>query len=87
MQQGIPIEKAREIVKRIKDAKKTVQAVHPRRSGTSQRERPRLRSQEIIALMKAARFRNRYAVCELPQRTKRGAFTVRRKDTKKHFEI
>ena len=41
MQQGIPIEKAREIVKLIKDSKKKVQRFDPGRPGPGERKRSR----------------------------------------------
>ena len=55
MQQGIPIEKAREIVKVIKDAKKKVQAsIQGDVVRVSGKDRDSL--QEIIALMKQHDF-------------------------------
>ena len=55
MQQGIPIEKAREIVKTIKDSKKKVQAsIQGDLVRVSGRDRDSL--QEIIALLKSSDF-------------------------------
>jgi len=55
MQQGIPIEKAREIVKKIKDSKKKVQAsIQGDLVRVSGRDRDAL--QEIIALLKNSDF-------------------------------
>jgi uncharacterized protein YajQ (UPF0234 family) len=55
MQQGIPIEKAREIVKKIKDSKKKVQAsIQGDLVRVSSRDRDAL--QEIIALLKNSDF-------------------------------
>ena len=55
MQQGIPIEKAREIVKKIKDSKKKVQAsIQGDLVRVSGRDRDSL--QEIIALLKNSDF-------------------------------
>jgi uncharacterized protein YajQ (UPF0234 family) len=55
MQQGIPIEKAREIVKRIKDSKKKVQAsIQGDVVRVTGKDRDTL--QEIIALLRAADF-------------------------------
>ena len=55
MQQGIPIEKAREIVKKIKDSKKKVQAsIQGDLVRVSSRDRDVL--QEIIALLKNSDF-------------------------------
>ena len=55
MQQGIPIEKAREIVKRIKDSKKKVQAsIQGDTVRVSGKDRDTL--QEIIALLRGADF-------------------------------
>ena len=65
MQQGIPIEKAREIVKLVKDSKKKVQAsIQGDLVRVSGKDRDTL--QEVIALLKQTGFRNRYAVHELP---------------------
>ena len=55
MQQGIPIEKARDIVKRIKDSKKKVQAsIQGDLVRVSGKDRDTL--QEIIALLRGADF-------------------------------
>ena len=55
MQQGIPIEKAREIVKKIKDSKKKVQAsIQGDLVRVSSRDRDAL--QEIIALLRNSDF-------------------------------
>jgi uncharacterized protein YajQ (UPF0234 family) len=55
MQQGIPVEKAREIVKRIKDSKKKVQAsIQGDTVRVSGKDRDTL--QEIIALLRGADF-------------------------------
>ncbi len=55
LQQGIPVEKAREIVKRIKDSKKKVQAaIQGDTVRVSGRDRDTL--QEIIALLRASDF-------------------------------
>jgi uncharacterized protein YajQ (UPF0234 family) len=55
LQQGIPIEKAREIVKRIKDSKKKVQAsIQGDLVRISGKDRDTL--QEIIAMLRAADF-------------------------------
>lgn len=55
MQQGIPIEKAREIVKRIKDSKKKVQAsIQGDTVRVSGKDRDTL--QEIIALLRQSDF-------------------------------
>lgn len=55
MQQGIPVEKAREIVKRIKDSKKRVQAsIQGDTVRVSGKDRDTL--QEIIALLRGADF-------------------------------
>jgi uncharacterized protein YajQ (UPF0234 family) len=55
LQQGIPIEKAREIVKKIKDSKKKVQAsIQGDLVRVSSRDRDAL--QEIIALLKNSDF-------------------------------
>ena len=55
MQQGIPIEKAREIVKKIKDSKKKVQAsIQGDLVRVSGRDRDAL--QEIIALLRNSDF-------------------------------
>jgi len=55
MQQGIPVEKAREIVKRIKDSKKKVQAsIQGDTVRVSGKDRDAL--QEIIALLRGADF-------------------------------
>ncbi len=55
MQQGIPIEKAREIVKAIKDSKKKVQAsIQGDLVRVSGKDRDSL--QEIIAVLRAADF-------------------------------
>jgi uncharacterized protein YajQ (UPF0234 family) len=55
LQQGIPIEKAREIVKRIKDAKKKVQAsINGDLVRVSGKDRDTL--QEIIQMLKASDF-------------------------------
>ena len=55
MQQGIPVEKAREIVKRIKDSKKRVQAsIQGDTVRVSGKDRDAL--QEIIALLRGADF-------------------------------
>ncbi|MGZ4825327.1 MAG: YajQ family cyclic di-GMP-binding protein [Terriglobales bacterium] len=55
MQQGIPIEKAREIVKKIKDSKKKVQAsIQGDLVRVSGRDRDSL--QEVIALLKNSDF-------------------------------
>lgn len=55
MQQGIPIEKAREIVKKIKDSKKKVQAsIQGDLVRVSGRDRDAL--QEIIALLRSSDF-------------------------------
>ena len=64
MQQGIPIEKAREIVKLIKNSKKKVQAaIQGDLVRVSGKDRDTL--QEIIALLQQKRFRHRHAVHEL----------------------
>ena len=55
MQQGIPIEKARDIVKLIKDAKKKVQASIQATSSASA-AKTAISSQEIIALLKQHDF-------------------------------
>ena len=74
MQQGIPIEKAREIVKLVKDSKKKVQAsIQGDLVRVSGKDRDTL--QEIIALLRSQRFRHRYAVYELPVELK-GQFTT-----------
>lgn len=55
MQQGIPIEKAREIVKKIKDSKKKVQvSIQGDTLRVSSKDRDTL--QEIIALLRGADF-------------------------------
>jgi uncharacterized protein YajQ (UPF0234 family) len=55
MQQGIPIEKAREIVKRIKDSKKKVQAsIQGDLVRVSGKDRDTL--QEIIAMLRGSDF-------------------------------
>ena len=55
MQQGIPIEKARDIVKRIKDSKKKVQAsIQGDLVRVSSKDRDTL--QEIIAMLRGADF-------------------------------
>ena len=55
MQQGIPVEKAREIVKRIKDSKKKVQAsIQGDTVRVTGKDRDTL--QEIIALLRGADF-------------------------------
>ena len=55
MQQGIPVEKAREIVKRIKDSKKKAQAsIQGDTVRVSSKDRDTL--QEIIALLKQSDF-------------------------------
>jgi uncharacterized protein YajQ (UPF0234 family) len=55
MQQGIPIEKARDIVKRIKDSKKKVQAsIQGDLVRVSSKDRDTL--QEIIAMLRSADF-------------------------------
>jgi|SRR5690348_17115019 len=55
MQQGIPVEKAREIVKRIKDSKKKVQAsIQGDLVRVSGKDRDTL--QEIIAMLRGADF-------------------------------
>jgi len=55
MQQGIPIEKAREIVKAIKDSKKKVQAsIQGDTVRVSGKDRDAL--QEVIALLRAHDF-------------------------------
>ncbi|HLQ50579.1 MAG TPA: YajQ family cyclic di-GMP-binding protein [Terriglobales bacterium] len=55
MQQGIPVEKAREIVKKIKDSKKKVQAsIQGDTVRVSSKDRDTL--QEIIALLKGSDF-------------------------------
>ncbi len=65
MQQGIPIEKARDIVKAIKDSKKKVQAsIQGDLVRVSSKDRDTL--QEIIALLAQQGFRHRHAVHELP---------------------
>ncbi len=64
MQQGIAIEKAREIVKLIKDSKKKAQAsIQGDLVRISGKDRDTL--QEVIAVAERARLRNRFAVCEL----------------------
>jgi len=55
MQQGIPVEKAREIVKKIKDSKKKAQAsIQGDTVRVSSKDRDTL--QEIIALLKGSDF-------------------------------
>jgi predicted alpha/beta-fold hydrolase len=64
LQQGIPIEKAREIVKLIKDSKKKVQAsIQGDLVRVAGKDRDSL--QEIIALAARQGFRHRHAVHEL----------------------
>ena len=66
MQQGIPIEKARDIVKAIKNSKKKVQAaIQGDLVRVSGKDRDTL--QDIIATAQATGFRHRHAVYELPQ--------------------
>ena len=65
MQQGIAIEKAREIVKLIKDSKKKVQAsIQGDLVRVSGKDRDTL--QEIIALLRSRDFGIDHAVYELP---------------------
>ena len=65
MQQGIPIEKAREIVRKIKDSKLKVQAaIQGDLVRVSGRDRDTLQS--VIKLLNAQRFRHRHAVHQLP---------------------
>ena len=65
LQQGIPIEKAREIVKAIKDSKKKVQAsIQGDLVRVSGKDRDTL--QEVIALLRGQRLRHRHAVHQLP---------------------
>ena len=65
LQQGIPIEKAREIVKAIKDSKKKVQAsINADLVRVSGKDRDVL--QEIIARTARQGLRHRHAVYELP---------------------
>ena len=65
LQQGIPIEKAREIVKKIKDSKLKVQAaIQGDLIRVSGRDRDTL--QQAIALLARRRFRHRHAVHQLP---------------------
>ncbi len=65
LQQGIPTEKAREIVKAIKDAKLKVQAsIQGDFVRVSGRDRDTL--QQAIQLLRGGRFRTRHAVHELP---------------------
>jgi uncharacterized protein YajQ (UPF0234 family) len=65
MQQGIAIEKAREIVKLVKDSKKEGAGFHPGRSGADQQQGSR-HAAGCDRYATAARFRNRLAVHELP---------------------
>ncbi len=71
LQQGIPIEKAREIVKKIKDSKKKVQAsIQGDLVRVSSKDRDTL--QEIIALLRESGFWHRHAVHQLPIRADGG---------------
>ena len=64
MQQGIPIEKAREIVKLIKDSKKKVQAsIQGDLVRISSKDRDTLQEDHCPAAQ--TRFRHRFAVHEL----------------------
>ena len=65
LQQGIPIEKARDIVKMIKDSKKKVQAsIQGDFVRVAGKDRDTL--QEVMALLRGQRFRHRHAVHQLP---------------------
>ena len=69
LQQGIAIEKARDIVKTIKDSKKKAQAsIQGDLVRVSAKDRDTL--QEIIALLARPRFRHRHAVHQLPDELK-----------------
>ena len=65
MQQGIAIEKAKEIVKVIKDSKTKVNGIDSGGPGAGKRERPRLAAASDCAAA-AEGFRHRFAVHELP---------------------
>ena len=72
MQQGIPMEKAKDIVKLIKNSKNKVQAsIQGDLVRVSGKDRDAL--QEVIALLKKAGFRNRHAVYELPFKLERSS--------------
>ena len=65
LQQGIPIEKAREIVKKIKDSKLKVQAsIQGDFVRVAGKDRDTL--QDVIKLLRDTRFRHRHAVHQLP---------------------
>ena len=64
MQQGIPIEKAREIVKAHQELEEKSAGRHPGRSGSRQRQGPRYTAGNYRAA-EAERFWHRHAVHEL----------------------
>ena len=65
LQQGIASEKAKEIVRLIKDSKKKAQAsIQGDTVRISSKDRDTL--QEVIALLEGPRLRHRHAVHELP---------------------